>query len=118
MAPSIDLNSPQSVPASAGDERDTYTREPAADVERVGVLDARHELGSSSRCTRRATGSQTPFDVATARASLRDERVRELLEQRRRRNTLVDILPALKHEDSHGTVPLGWDIVVYNVTRS
>ena len=22
----------------------------------------------------------------------------------------VDILPALKREDSHGTVPLGWDI--------
>jgi len=32
--------------------------------------------------------------------------------------TQIDILPALKHEDSHGTVPLGWDIVVYDVTRS
>ena len=30
----------------------------------------------------------------------------------------VDILPALKREDSHGTVPLGWDIVVYDVTCS
>jgi len=30
----------------------------------------------------------------------------------------VDILPALKREDSHGTAPLGWDIVVYDVTRS
>jgi len=29
-----------------------------------------------------------------------------------------DILPALKREDSHGTVPLGWDIVVYDVTCS
>jgi len=28
----------------------------------------------------------------------------------------VDILPTLKREDSHGTVPLGWDIVVYDVT--
>ncbi|WP_256418818.1 hypothetical protein [Halorubrum laminariae] len=24
----------------------------------------------------------------------------------------IDILPALKREDSHGTAPLGWDIVV------
>jgi len=31
---------------------------------------------------------------------------------------LIDILPALKREDSHGTVPLGWDIVVYDVTCS
>ena len=31
---------------------------------------------------------------------------------------VVDILPALKREDSHGTAPLGWDIVVYDVTRS
>jgi hypothetical protein len=31
---------------------------------------------------------------------------------------LVDILPALKREDSHGTAPLGWDIVVYDVTCS
>ena len=30
----------------------------------------------------------------------------------------VDILPALKREDSHGTAPLGWDIVVYDVTCS
>ena len=30
----------------------------------------------------------------------------------------VDILPALKREDSHGTVPLGWDIVVYDVACS
>jgi len=30
----------------------------------------------------------------------------------------LDILPALKREDSHGTVPLGWDIVVYDVTCS
>jgi len=30
----------------------------------------------------------------------------------------VDILPALKREDSHGTVPLGWNIVVYDVTCS
>jgi hypothetical protein len=30
----------------------------------------------------------------------------------------IDILPALKREDSHGTVPLGWDIVVYDVTCS
>jgi len=30
----------------------------------------------------------------------------------------LDILPALKREDSHGTAPLGWDIVVYDVTRS
>jgi hypothetical protein len=29
-----------------------------------------------------------------------------------------DILPALKREDSHGTAPLGWDIVVYDVTCS
>ena len=29
-----------------------------------------------------------------------------------------DILPALKREDSHGTVPLGWDIVVYDVACS
>ena len=29
-----------------------------------------------------------------------------------------DILPALKREDSHGTVPLDWDIVVYDVTCS
>ncbi|MFC7324118.1 hypothetical protein ACFQMF_05925 [Halorubrum rutilum] len=29
-----------------------------------------------------------------------------------------DILPALKREDSHGTAPLSWDIVVYDVTRS
>jgi len=34
-------------------------------------------------------------------------------------NTLgFDILPALKREDSHGTAPLGWDIVVYDVTCS
>jgi len=32
--------------------------------------------------------------------------------------TVIDILPALKREDSHGTVPLGWDIVVYDVTCS
>ena len=31
---------------------------------------------------------------------------------------LIDILLALKREDSHGTVPLGWDIVVYDVTCS
>jgi len=31
---------------------------------------------------------------------------------------VVDILPALKREDSHGTAPLGWDIVVYDVTCS
>ena len=30
----------------------------------------------------------------------------------------VDILPALKGEDSHGTAPLSWDIVVYDVTCS
>ncbi len=30
----------------------------------------------------------------------------------------LDILPALKREDSHGTVPLGRDIVVYDVTCS
>jgi hypothetical protein len=29
-----------------------------------------------------------------------------------------DILPALKREDSHGTAPLGWDILVYDVTCS
>ncbi len=29
-----------------------------------------------------------------------------------------DILPALKREDSRGTAPLGWDIVVYDVTCS
>jgi len=29
-----------------------------------------------------------------------------------------DILPALKREDSHGTAPLSWDIVVYDVARS
>ncbi|SNR72309.1 hypothetical protein SAMN06266787_11519 [Halorubrum ezzemoulense] len=34
------------------------------------------------------------------------------------RGTTVDILPALKREDSHGTAPLSWDIVVYDVTRS
>ena len=32
--------------------------------------------------------------------------------------SLLDILPALKREDSHGTAPLGWDIVVYDVTCS
>ena len=32
--------------------------------------------------------------------------------------TMFDVLPALKREDSHGTVPLGWDIVVYDVTCS
>ena len=32
--------------------------------------------------------------------------------------TELDILPALKREDSHGTAPLGWDIVVYDVTCS
>ncbi len=32
--------------------------------------------------------------------------------------TEFDILPALKREDSHGTVPLGWDIVVYDVACS
>jgi hypothetical protein len=26
-----------------------------------------------------------------------------------------DILPALKREDSHGTAPLGWDLVVHSV---
>ncbi len=31
---------------------------------------------------------------------------------------VIDILPALKREDSHGTAPLGWDSVVYDVTRS
>ncbi|MDB2225921.1 hypothetical protein PM023_14730 [Halorubrum ezzemoulense] len=31
---------------------------------------------------------------------------------------VIDILPALKREDSHGTVPLDWDIVVYDVARS
>jgi len=31
---------------------------------------------------------------------------------------VVDILPALKREDSHGTAPLSWDIVVYDVIRS
>ena len=36
----------------------------------------------------------------------------------RREFGTVDILPALKREDSHGTVPLGWDIVVYDVTCS
>ena len=30
--------------------------------------------------------------------------------------TSFDILRALKREDSHGTAPLGWDIVVYDVT--
>jgi len=25
----------------------------------------------------------------------------------------IDILPALKREDSHGTAPLSWDIMVY-----
>jgi len=30
----------------------------------------------------------------------------------------IDILPALKREDSHGTAPLRWDIVVYDVARS
>jgi len=30
----------------------------------------------------------------------------------------IDILPALKREDSHGTAPLSWDIVVYDVIRS
>ena len=30
----------------------------------------------------------------------------------------IDILPALEREDSHGTAPLSWDIVVYDVTRS
>jgi hypothetical protein len=33
-------------------------------------------------------------------------------------NRVIDILPALKREDSHGTAPLGWDIVVYDVTCS
>jgi hypothetical protein len=33
-------------------------------------------------------------------------------------STKVDILPALKREDSHGTAPLRWDIVVYDVARS
>jgi len=33
-------------------------------------------------------------------------------------NAALDILPALKREDSHGTAPLGWDIVVYDVIRS
>jgi len=32
--------------------------------------------------------------------------------------SFIDILSALKGEDSHGTAPLGWDIVVYDVTRS
>jgi len=32
--------------------------------------------------------------------------------------TSIDILPALKREDSHGTAPLGWNIVVYDVTCS
>ncbi len=27
-----------------------------------------------------------------------------------------DIFPPLKREDSPGTAPLGWDIVVYDVT--
>jgi hypothetical protein len=31
---------------------------------------------------------------------------------------LIDILPALKREDSHGTAPLSWDIVVYDVICS
>jgi len=33
-------------------------------------------------------------------------------------DVVIDILPALKREDSHGTAPLGWDIVVYDVTCS
>ena len=35
-----------------------------------------------------------------------------------RSELIIDILPALKREDSHGTAPLGWDIVVYDVTCS
>jgi hypothetical protein len=31
---------------------------------------------------------------------------------------LIDILPRLKTRESHGTAPLSWDIVVYDVTRS
>jgi hypothetical protein len=30
----------------------------------------------------------------------------------------LDILPALKREDSHGTAPLGWDIVVHDTACS
>jgi len=26
------------------------------------------------------------------------------------RTTIIDILPALKREDSHGMAPLGWDV--------
>ena len=32
--------------------------------------------------------------------------------------SVFDILPRLKSRESHGTAPLGWDIVVYDVTCS